>query len=68
MKDIIVGVDAGTSVIKAVAFAADGSQLAIASQPNRYTRVGDGGCEQDPAETWTTTAISMSHATSWQRR
>jgi erythritol kinase (D-erythritol 1-phosphate-forming) len=56
MRDIIVGLDAGTSVIKAVAFATDGKQLAIASEPNVYARVGDGGYEQDPAETWTRTA------------
>ncbi|MGF1626101.1 MAG: FGGY family carbohydrate kinase [Alphaproteobacteria bacterium] len=59
MADIIVGIDAGTSVIKAVAFADDGRQLGVAAEPNVYQRVGDGGYEQDPAETWTKTAAVL---------
>ena len=33
-RDILIGIDAGTSVIKAVAFTLAGEQLAIASTPN----------------------------------
>ena len=40
--DILIGIDAGTSVIKAVAFDAGGRQLAVASTPNRYTTRPDG--------------------------
>ena len=56
MRDIIVGLDAGTSVIKAVAFTGDGAQLGTAAQPNVYERVEGGGYEQDPAATWDKTA------------
>lgn len=51
-KDLIVGIDAGTSVIKAVAFSLDGRQLAAAGLPNSYTNLPDGGVEQDIARTW----------------
>ncbi|MBG1232342.1 FGGY-family carbohydrate kinase [Aestuariivirga litoralis] len=40
--DVIIGVDAGTSVIKAVAFDLEGRQLDAAAIPNRY-HTGQGG-------------------------
>ncbi|MBK1695754.1 FGGY-family carbohydrate kinase [Rhodovibrio salinarum] len=49
---ILIGLDAGTSVIKAVAFTADGQQLAVASQPNDYRIGPDGAAEQDMHRTW----------------
>jgi sugar (pentulose or hexulose) kinase len=37
MKDgILIGIDAGTSVIKSVAFTTTGEQIAAAAIPNRY--------------------------------
>ncbi len=59
MRDIIVGLDAGTSVIKAVAFTAAGEQLASAAEPNVYTRVEGGGYEQDAEATWSKTAAEL---------
>ena len=50
--ELIAGVDAGTSVVKAAIFDADGAQLALASRPNRWRALPDGGAEQDMAETW----------------
>ena len=41
---IIIGIDAGTSVIKAVAFQTDGRQLAVSSVVNRYQQ-GAGGAD-----------------------
>ena len=41
-RDLLVGIDAGTSVIKAVAFDLAGRQIAVASVPNRYTTNADG--------------------------
>ena len=35
-KDIIIGIDAGTSLIKAVAFTHNGKELGISSVPNEY--------------------------------
>ncbi|MEZ5668548.1 MAG: FGGY-family carbohydrate kinase [Alphaproteobacteria bacterium] len=58
-RDLIVGVDAGTSVIKAVAFDVAGAQLAMAARPNVYERLADGGCQQDMAQTWATTAAVL---------
>ena len=49
---VLIGLDAGTSVIKAVAFEADGRQIAAASRPNTYTTLPDGGVEQDMHRTW----------------
>ncbi len=56
---ILVGIDAGTSLIKAVAFTAAGAQLAVASRPNSYTTLPDGGVEQDMARTWTDVAAVL---------
>lgn len=37
MKDIIIGVDAGTSVIKSIAFDLQGVQIDSASENNEYS-------------------------------
>lgn len=59
MSDIVIGIDAGTSVIKSVAFDLDGRQIAVASQPNRYETLQGGGAEQDLARTWADTASTL---------
>ena len=58
-RDVLIGVDAGTSVIKAVAFDLDGAQIASASRPNRYATLPNGGAEQDMARTWADTAAVL---------
>lgn len=58
-RPIVIGLDAGTSVIKAVAFAADGTNLATAAVPNRWQAVAGGGAEQDMAATWVATAETL---------
>lgn len=52
IRDILIGVDAGTSVIKAVAFTLAGEQIAAAARPNAYETPGLGQIEQDMARTW----------------
>ena len=52
MKDIIVGIDSGTSVVKSVAFSLSGEQLAIASLPNKYTKSSDGRATQPLPRSW----------------
>ncbi len=52
MKDVLIGIDAGTSVIKSVAFDTAGRQIAVASIPNVYETLPGGGVEQDLARTW----------------
>lgn len=58
--DILIGIDAGTSVIKAVAFDMAGRQVAVASTPNRYVmRSSDGAAFQDMAQTWRDCAATL---------
>jgi erythritol kinase len=58
--DILIGIDAGTSVIKAVAFDVRGAQIAIASVPNRYTvRSSDGAAFQPMGQTWDDCAATL---------
>lgn len=57
--DLLIGVDAGTSVIKAVAFDLDGRQVAEASRRNSYNTLPGGGVEQDMARTWADTAAVL---------
>ena len=58
-RDVLIGVDAGTSVIKAVAFDLSGRQLAIASRRNSYTTLSNGGVEQDMVRTWQDTVAVL---------
>jgi erythritol kinase (D-erythritol 1-phosphate-forming) len=58
-RDILIGVDAGTSVIKSVAFTLDGEQIAIAARPNSYDTPGPGQVEQDMARTWRDCAATL---------
>jgi erythritol kinase len=51
-RDLIIGIDAGTSVIKSVAFTLHGVQLAMTSRPNGYVHFGRGCVEQDMLRTW----------------
>jgi erythritol kinase len=59
MKDLLIGIDAGTSVIKSVAFDLEGRQVAAAALPNRYETLPGGGAEQDPSRTWAETATTL---------
>jgi erythritol kinase len=57
--DIFVGIDAGTSVIKAVAFDRAGRQIDVASTPNRYETRADGSAFQSLSETWADCAKTL---------
>ena len=59
MRDVLIGIDAGTSVIKAVAFDLSGRQFATHAMANRYAMMEGGGCEQDVARTWTDTTVVL---------
>jgi erythritol kinase (D-erythritol 1-phosphate-forming) len=52
MRDLIVGLDAGTSMIKAVAFTSDGHEVATASRTNTHATTPDGGATMDMARVW----------------
>ena len=58
-RDVIVGIDAGTSVVKAVAFDLAGRQLALTARQNRYDELPGGGVEQDQAQTWSDTVAVL---------
>lgn len=58
-RDVIIGIDAGTSIIKSVAFMIDGRQIAMAAVPNVYLRTAGGGIEQDMMRTWTDTVATL---------
>jgi erythritol kinase len=57
--DILIGIDAGTSVMKSVAFDLGGRQLAVASIPNSYQPEGQAGWVQDMARTWADAAKTL---------
>ena len=65
-SDLIVGIDAGTSVIKAVAFTLGGRQIAASAVRNTYTTGGDGAATQSLTRTWTDCAEA--HAPSCEPR
>lgn len=59
MRDILIGIDAGTSVIKSIAFDIAGRQIAAAALPNHYETLPGGGAEQDLARTWSDAATTL---------
>ena len=58
-NDIIISIDAGTSVIKSIAFDRNGSSIATASRPNAYHKSADGGIEQHILTTWKNTLVTL---------
>ena len=57
--DLIVGIDAGTSVMKAVAFTLAGHQIASASVRNSYATGDDGSATQSLDQTWSDCARAL---------
>ena len=62
-RDLIIAMDAGTSVIKALVFDLKGQQLADAARPNAYTTGSGGAVEQDMARTWDDSVAVLSELT-----
>ena len=58
-RDLLIGIDAGTSVIKAVVFTTQGEQVAMAARPNSYDTPGPGQVEQDMLRTWVDCASTL---------
>ncbi len=59
MRDVLIGIDAGTSVIKSIAFNFAGRQLGAHAFPNSYATTPGAGAEQDMARTWADTAATL---------
>lgn len=51
-REILIGLDAGTTAIVAVAFTPDGREIARATAGNPIARGADGSAEQDQGEGW----------------
>ena len=58
-RDLLIGIDAGTSVIKSVAFTRDGEQVGAFARPNLYRTVEGVGAEQDMIDTWADVAATL---------
>ena len=58
-RDLLIGIDAGTSVIKSVAFTLAGEQVGASARPNTYRAVEGVGAEQDMAGTWADAAATL---------
>jgi erythritol kinase (D-erythritol 1-phosphate-forming) len=58
-RDVVVGIDAGTSLIKTVAFTREGGQLGSFSLPNVYRTSAGDRVEQDMSRTWDDTAAAL---------
>ncbi|MEL6585760.1 MAG: FGGY-family carbohydrate kinase [Pseudomonadota bacterium] len=58
-RDVIIGIDAGTSVMKSVAFDLEGNQIGEASLPNSYDSGPDGAATQPMDRTWTDCATTL---------
>jgi erythritol kinase (D-erythritol 1-phosphate-forming) len=58
-RDVIVGIDAGTSLIKTVAFTREGGQLGSFCLPNVYRTSAGDRVEQDMSRTWDDAATAL---------
>ncbi|HUC17507.1 MAG TPA: FGGY-family carbohydrate kinase [Acetobacteraceae bacterium] len=56
---VLLALDAGTSLIKAVAFEGDGRMLGTAARRNRYIEGPGGAVEQDMLQTWEDAASAL---------
>jgi erythritol kinase len=57
--DLIIGIDAGTSVMKAVAFTLSGQQIASSAVRNSYHTAEDGAVTQSLEQTWLDCASAL---------
>lgn len=58
-SELMIGIDAGTSVMKAVAFEVTGAQVGVASVRNRYDIRSDGAATQPLGQTWQDCAAAI---------
>lgn len=58
-RKVMIALDAGTSMLKAVALGLDGEPVAIESRANVYRESPGGGAEQDMALTWSNAAATI---------
>ena len=63
MAKLWLGLDIGTTAIKAAAYAPDGRQAALAEAPSTVVRRPDGGNEQDMEQVWRTVVSVLNDLT-----
>ncbi len=63
MRDLLLGVDVGTTNVKASIFAPHGELVAEGAEPSRVERPRDGWVEQDADEIWRAAAAAIRRAT-----
>ena len=54
MTKLWLGLDVGTTAVKAAAYTPEGRQVALAEAPSQVTQVAGGGSEQDMGQVWAT--------------
>ncbi|GLS88182.1 carbohydrate kinase [Cypionkella aquatica] len=59
MAELLIGIDSGTSVVKAVAFSRSGLQIAAHAVPNSYVSGADGAATQSLTQTWADCAQAL---------
>ncbi len=59
MAELWLGLDVGTTAIKAAAYTADGRCVALCEASNAVTRTADGGAEQDMMTVWRLAAQTL---------
>jgi|BEDMetMinimDraft_2_1075160.scaffolds.fasta_scaffold03309_2 erythritol kinase len=62
---LLIALDSGTSVVKAVLFDAEGRELHHAQRPNHPRHLPDGGVEQDMAQTWADAVAVLGEIAAW---
>ena len=60
MTKLWLGLDVGTTAVKAAAYTEDGEQVALAEAPSAVVQRSDGGSEQDMAQVWGTVCRVLS--------
>lgn len=60
MTKLWLGLDVGTTAVKAAAYRADGTQVAQADAPGKVAQVPGGGSEQDMDQVWQTVVMVLS--------
>lgn len=63
MSDVLIGIDAGTSTIKSVAFSSSGEPICRSSQNNEVLSPAQGFREQNMDDTWDATARTLREVT-----
>jgi erythritol kinase len=58
-RNVLIGLDSGTSVVKAVAFDLEGTPVEHAARPNTTIPVDGAGMEQEFARTWDDAALVL---------